>query len=332
MRAELRPVPQDPFRFEPQLRALERRWLDQRDALRRNAPRILFHCTGSVVGLLGMAESGRVWATDVRFLNDRAEIRHGLALLSSLLEAGPSPRTDIGEAMYRFIADRIRSIFHVDQPEVHVFAVCLCKESDLANQWFMYADRGRGFELGFDLGPNRRIVTRDAGMMQTPVAIEPVTYDQDVQVAQLSEVLEQSLRVLNELRMLDLRGDADCLARRVGSVAGGELAQRIAVMKHRSFRNEHEWRFTYLQRDGDPENALILYRGARGEVPYVPLDLRGEAAPAADRLPLRQVLIGPHAPHQHEGIEIAQALEAHGYASPEVTVRDSECPLYVADR
>ena len=246
-----------------------------------------------------MAASGQVWATDVRFLNDRAEIKHGLSLLRGLLDRGPVPRTDIGEAMYGFIADRVEGVCDADHPEIYVFAVCSCQESDLANQWFMYADRGTGFELGFDLGPSRRIVTRDAGTMQTPVALEPVTYEHEAQVGQLSEVLQQSLSVLNQLRMLDLGGDADDLARQVGSVAGGELAQRIAVMKHRSFRNEHEWRFTYAQAAGAHENDLIQYRGAYGEIPYVPLELRGEAAPADDRLPLRQVLSGPHAPRVH---------------------------------
>jgi len=329
MRAELRPVPPNPFPFERQLCALEQSWFERRTAARQNAPPMLFHCTGSVVGLLEMATSGRVWATDVRYLNDKAEIRHGLSLLYPLLETGPVPRTDIGEAMYQFIHHRIKGIFDVEEPEIQVFAVCLCLETDLANQWFMYADRGRGFELGFDLGPNRRILPRDSGAMQTPCAIEPITYDHAGQVVQLSQVLEQSLHVLNELRINDLHGDADDLARRVGSVAGAELAQRIAVMKHRSFRNEHEWRFTYIQESG---SSLIQYRGEHGETPYVPLALRCEAAPADNRLPLRQVLIGPHAPHFHEGIEIAQQLAAQGYSAPEVTVRDSECPLYVSDR
>src|SRR5437764_496568 len=107
MKAELRPIPPPPFSVEPQLNALEQSWLKQRDNIRRNAPPMLFHCTGSATGLLGMAKSGQVWATDVRYLNDKAEIRHGLSLLYPLLEAGPVPRTDIGEAMYRFIHHRI---------------------------------------------------------------------------------------------------------------------------------------------------------------------------------------------------------------------------------
>jgi len=53
--------------------------------LNRKTPSILFHYT-TPIGLLGISQSKKIWATDLRFLNDKKEFQHSLDITHSILE------------------------------------------------------------------------------------------------------------------------------------------------------------------------------------------------------------------------------------------------------
>jgi hypothetical protein len=77
-------------------------------------------------------------------------------IVAQLVEARSQVRSEIARRVLEFIAAHTSR--GIDLFSMFVF--CLCQESDVANQWFTYADQGRGFELGFDLGPLNGLSTR----------------------------------------------------------------------------------------------------------------------------------------------------------------------------
>ncbi len=138
----LRPMEPDPFPKEPELEALELKWFRTRREARKGAPEMLVHCTGTAEAVVGMAASGQMWATDVRFLNDRAAVRHGIDLPMDLLQNEPNPASQVGKDLFAFLGTNLPRGLEW----VQVFVVCLCRESDVANQWFTYADKGRALQ------------------------------------------------------------------------------------------------------------------------------------------------------------------------------------------
>lgn len=58
-----------------------KQWL----ALHDPVPRVLYHYT-TAEGLLAMLQTGRLWATDSRYMNDPSELRYSIELLGKVLE------------------------------------------------------------------------------------------------------------------------------------------------------------------------------------------------------------------------------------------------------
>lgn len=318
-------MPADPFPKEQQLRDFEKRWHEKRNASRREAPEMLFHCTGTLGAVVGMASSQKIWATDVRFLNDRTEIEHGMDLVADLLADRSLASSDIAMRVVRFVSDRRSLGFD----RIRLFVFCLCQESDLANQWFMYADQGKGFELGFDLGPvggSHGLILRDASRQQTPFALERVIYEEDEKRAELRQVLSDVIEALEAMPAPGSHEEVEDLVARAGSMALGELYSRCAAMKHRSFRNEYEWRLVYLVARGTEQEKYVQRRPPSFR-PFVELELRGTSPDFLNRLPLRQVLVGPHMRLDNERILLREILEEGGFTELLTHVRDAACPL-----
>lgn len=53
--------------------------------LKQLPPPVLFHFT-TPKGLIGIAKSKTIWATDIRFLNDKKEFQHSLDITHSIIE------------------------------------------------------------------------------------------------------------------------------------------------------------------------------------------------------------------------------------------------------
>lgn len=323
---EVRPMPADSYPKEPGLLRLEQKWFVRRLRQSHNGPQVLYHCTGTIDAVLGMANSGEIWATDVRFLNDRAEIWYGTGLLLDLMESRPVPGSDVGKRLIDFVRNAVPNQFDW----LSVLVMCLGTESDVANQWFMYADRGKGYELAFDRGPKRTLVVRDRGAVQTPAVLEPVTYDPEVQSQQLLEVLDDAVRAVEHICAMNIAADLEDVVHRAGSSVVAELAQRIAVMKHPSFRYEFEWRIMYVHDPKSKDGPALDYRGPNHNIPFLRLQLRAEEDTYPDKLPLQQVLIGPHAETQIGGVQLSDLLARAGHTDATLSVREAECPLQVS--
>jgi Protein of unknown function (DUF2971) len=90
----------------------------------------IYHYTDAN-GLIGMLTKGKIWATDVRFLNDSREYKHGLDVYRSLFDQ----ENPIGSGFTRGEG---------------IFVVCFSKNSDQLSQWRGYADNGYGYCIGFN--------------------------------------------------------------------------------------------------------------------------------------------------------------------------------------
>jgi hypothetical protein len=64
---------------------LAKKLFDAWEARHRGGPAILYHYTAAD-GLLGMLQSHQIWATNVRFINDRSELDYGINLVCRVFE------------------------------------------------------------------------------------------------------------------------------------------------------------------------------------------------------------------------------------------------------
>jgi hypothetical protein len=116
--------------------------------LNRRPPAVLFHYT-SPTGLVGIARSKTIWATDIRFLNDKKEIQHSLDITHSIIEGFYKVNDDphkLKWLAYDFVEYLRINLRKMWNPRVYVSS--FTEEGDLLSQWRGYCPKG-GFSLGF---------------------------------------------------------------------------------------------------------------------------------------------------------------------------------------
>jgi hypothetical protein len=103
--------------FEP----LNAEWVSFHD----RRPPTLYHYT-TAQGLLGIMESNKLWATNVRFLNDPSEIDYAICIIRESLGSAPLPANFRDQVNYRL---------DESEAEARVYVCCFCVEGDLLSQW-----------------------------------------------------------------------------------------------------------------------------------------------------------------------------------------------------
>jgi len=108
-------------------------------------PEVLYHYTSST-GLLGMVRSGRVWLTNVDYMNDFSELEYGREVIRTVLT---QKRKELKQ--WEAFWDLVEEIL-MKKDVYDVYAFCFCKDDDLLSQWHAYARGGMGYSVGFKTG------------------------------------------------------------------------------------------------------------------------------------------------------------------------------------
>src|ERR1700722_15817282 len=110
-------------------------------------PSVLYHYT-TTKGLLGIIESHALFATDLFYMNDSAEVDYSLGVVRKVIRKLHDHFPDAT----RPAIERLKEIFEVI-PRVHESSLncvtCFCTKGDLLSQWRGYA-QSEGFAIGFD--------------------------------------------------------------------------------------------------------------------------------------------------------------------------------------
>lgn len=268
-------------------------------------PELVFHYTTGQ-GLVGIGRSRRIWATDLRYLNDSLEFTYALGLLQQLLaifqhdKSVGFPEELMAEWMVAFQA----------LPRVQVFVASFCEDGDLLSQWRGYGGVS-GYAVGLDPG---RLRTAVASFDQ-PGALFPCVYDFREQLELIREAL---LFLLDEY----VKGESSrALLDDFGTHFFAHMLVLASCFKHPNFAEEREWRLVFRS---DPEGLTVplLHRmGASMLLPYIEVPL----ATDSESNWIRRLVVGP-APHQTAAADSAEGL-LRTCGCPETDVWRAQVPF-----
>lgn len=281
------------------------------------APTLIYHYT-EPSALLGILESQEIWLTDYAYLNDSKEVEHGLALSRTILEN--YSRAHDSDSGLSTIVDAARD--EMNRIDGRRFAVaCFSAKGDSLPQWRAYGPLAIGFSVG---GPT---------FGYAPEAIiDRVVYDHDIQYRQVLITVHEHIEAVSIDRQIGRSDDPELL----GAVLAGRLVQRIGFFKDRSFSEEQEVRYCFVE-DANT-NAKLSFPVApkrfrsRGKsiVPYLGSsdiiyrdEMCAEPPPSA-RLPIAEVVIGPGDSTSILARGVRELLDYHGYR--DAIVRHSVVP------
>jgi hypothetical protein len=302
-----------------------RAWVEQHLLTEQNASTItvpLYHYTNAQA-LKGMLESGRVWFTDYRHLNDPSELTHGIDMahdVARLLGTGADGRV-------RCFLEDFADLLRPDRftASLEFFIASFSRARDDLGQWRAYADNGKGYAIGFaprifsigELIPGR-----------LPEFVGPVRYKIDEVCARHSATLEEAASIFldtvnaNADLVRDKAVGIPFMHQFVREIIAQPIIWNCLTSKHPAYEHEQEVR--------------LLIMGTPGHLsPHVTTRLRGsEIVPyIAHPMPLREphhiaeIAVGPAASPDAERT-VTTMLASLGL-DPNIVISRSDIPYRV---
>ncbi len=224
----------------------------------------LYHYT-NFTGLLGIVDRHALWASDIRCMNDSAELKHAADLIRTEI----TRRIGAGHEQPNLLNQFLDWVTHRITNGHMLFAASFRANGNLLSQWRGYSRLGKGVSLGFD--PNYILRCAEHQSFQIGKCI----YSCESQARLISQVIDA-------VETLAKEHDTDCKNRKIAvdqsyhsvfQMIESDLLRIAAVLKHPSFREEEEWRIVSPVVT-DYVKAPVLFReGASMLVPYIEFNL-----------------------------------------------------------
>jgi hypothetical protein len=224
----------------------------------------LYHYT-SFTGLLGIVDSRALWASDIRYMNDSAELKHAADLINTevtnRIGAG-HPKPDLLSQFLDWVTHRITN-GHM------LFASSFRSNGNLLSQWRGYSRLGKGVSLGFD--PDHILGCAEQQSFQIGKCI----YSCESQARLISQVID-AVEILAEGHFPDSATQAKTGVNSYHSVfhlIESDLLRIAAILKHPSYREEEEWRVVSPVITDYVEAPVLFREGTSMLVPYIEFSL-----------------------------------------------------------
>jgi hypothetical protein len=271
-------------------------------------------------GLRGILKDKKLWATDVRYLNDSHEYIHAIHRARADL-AQRRPQVELDETFLRSFDQALTNYEEAltDRRGGHTakaFVFSLSTRRDHLPQWRAYAPGVLGFSLGFNIDHLPYVdssgifecIYSDAEKKRIVSGFIDETHEHFRELT--TPPPEHPYQQRSILRMPDRR-----LAEYFPPIA--------ARMKHPGFEDENEWRVVLFEfPDGSAAREVVHRQGQAGPVPYVEIDLSGYST-----WPIQEIMVAP-SEDQDLAMEAARrAIRAAGLDFQGIRITASRIPL-----
>jgi hypothetical protein len=261
---------------------------------------LLFHYT-SFESFLGMAESGTLWASHIRYLNDTSEQR----LMWKLVKARIEERLPgASGALHNRLLD-LKEVAANPQNE-DVYVISFSEDGgDRLSQW-----RGYGANAGISIGFNLAELRCQCNRFTTKAFKPPL----NTGAAQLLKVRyvdamgnDKTNRIIDAFLDRPLPDSPTSKYSPEQAFSRG-ISYFSASLKHTAFSDEREWRIIIFDFVGGPTPR---YRARKSLlIPFIELDIRN-AAPS-------KIIVGPSPQPENSVDAIKHMLAAKGSMDTEV--------------
>ena len=255
---------------------------DITERLYSDVPReTLYHYT-TFTGLLGIVKSRALWASDIRYMNDSAEMKHTADLISTEIAqriAGGHSNPNLLNQFMDWVSHRFTN-GHM------LFGASFRSNGNLLSQWRGYSSLGKGVSIGFD--PTHLLKCAQSQSFQVGKCI----YASSEQIALIKQVVD-AVEILAEKRAGnagDSKGHAAQSHYEVFENIESDLLRIAAILKHPSFQEEEEWRIVSPVLTDFVTSPVLFREGTSMLVPYLAFALLPKKK---GPIPMEHIFLGP---------------------------------------
>lgn len=277
-------------------------------------PDVLYHYT-TIAGLIGIIQSGAVWATDIRFLNDSTELQYARDILLKRIEEETAGQASSNA--HRIFWERAKEVFK-SRPSDYRFISCFCEDGDLLSQWRGYAGGTGGFSIGIDSSVVNSVSANDQGIF-----LRRVIYDPETQIGIFNHIISEVNVCINKNTSGKGEEEQSNIIAYIGHIFGTIVEELLYSFKHPSFYEEKEWRLVVTTDLMNDLGSLLFRTSNASIIPYT--EIKYPVAPRCPLLPIKKVIQGPAANKDFGRIAVISLLTKFGYEH--VDIEDSNVPL-----
>lgn len=255
-------------------------------------PELLLHYT-CPNGFRGIIESGEIWCTDIRDVNDPREGDYGLDVIQSVVDRN---RTLIDEEFTEVILNS-KSLFGLKK-FWSVYIACFCSSGEQPYMWSTYACDRTGFAIGFNYDT---LISGASGGKR--YAVFRVLYDRQTQERKIAATLDHAIAM--DLTMNLVPEDRRRFWMEEVAVALIVCASRF---KHPKWCSEQEFRLSVT----DPPDVVKFDAGGKSRIRV-----------RIVRSAVTQVIRGTRSGSELDTVAIRDLLNGHRYRT-DVKIVDAQ--------
>lgn len=270
-------------------------------------PERLYHYT-DLKALQGIIESGKMWATHSRFLNDPLEVAYGEDLCKKVIFGYCARKSSKYKAFDRLgkqlLAKGLR------EGSTASYCVSFCAKGDGLVQWQLYGKGGQGVSIGFDFSKLRASMDweeeEEEENMGAAYRLIKIEYDKNQQMKMCRKLWQEARKAYTIVE-----GESEKRKERFANWCVNRMLALALSFKQEGLRDEDEWRAVPVYM-GDNYPKDLKFRESNGLlVPY--LEMRVTAGLNKPLPPIREIIFGPvmHDSSIEESIRLL--LESNGY-------------------
>jgi hypothetical protein len=248
-------------------------------------PPVIHHYTDDN-GLRGILKSGKLWLTDVFYLNDPSELRYGVGIAVETLARAAAG----GPLEQQIFAQDFRKYENGAEGAAHFFVLSFSEKGNDLSQWRAYADNGRGYSLGFDGPALEKAFCNDAtgAPIQEHMAF-PVSYSEATMSGIFTKLINKVLPIVSTASTLGLSDTAVQIYRHhLGLLLALQVFRTALHFKHYAYASEKEYRFMHISPADNPPTGLHFRSRPHMLLRYLKFDWL-TLNPAS----LKQIIVGP---------------------------------------
>lgn len=224
-------------------------------------------------GLLSIIEYEKLWATNIKYLNDNKEYNDAIDHLSKLIPTGNLDNNFENSVVDTYKKLLIESLDSIKNSwKNRNYTISFSKEKDLLSQWRGYCPENNGYGLLFDFNELVNKISENFGFIYYGDCI----YDLGEKIDKLKEILNDGYRNTFE-SIIAFENDL------------GEVEQNIdelaCLFKNESFSEEKEKRIV-ISLDGFEGDGISKFRpGKNSIIPYLEIEFPRDC--------IKEIIIGP---------------------------------------
>ncbi|MFA5072947.1 MAG: DUF2971 domain-containing protein [Nitrospirota bacterium] len=241
----------------------------------------VYHYT-TFAGLLGIVQSGVLWTSDIRYMNDSAEMKYTVDLIGAEI----AQRITAGHKNPHLLNQFLDWVSPRMAYGHMLFCASFRSNGNLLSQWRGYSPLGKGVSIGFN--PDYLVSCATSQSF----SIGKCVYEPADQRKLIKQVIDEVENLAHDQysKASESKEQRENSCYDVFTKIESDLLRIAAILKHPSFQEEEEWRIVSPVLTDYVSSPVLFREGATMLVPYLEFNL---ALKKKKPIPLDHIFLGP---------------------------------------